>query len=251
MSSAAVPPPESPFEARPAPSVITDSASSAAATPSEGGVYAAKPIPVEFPLTSFSSTPHNVATFAFLLGACWSLGLVLAVANLLHWFLWTPKSLEHAASYLPKQGLWYAVTHSPQLGMYLASWAVFHMLEFVVTSMYNPGKLTVSCTSPILAWETVSSPGYADVVLSIQPTCSTMEGSTRSLTSPACSNTSSKMPSSRPSTVAGSTRAASSSWVSAPRCALLHSPPSRLTESFLASQVCPSRPLDSSCARLP
>merc|ERR1719487_711087 len=102
MSSAAVPPPESPFEARPAPSVINDSP--AAATPSEG-VYAAKPIPVEFPLTSFSSTPHNVATFAFLLGACWSLGLVLAVANLLHWFLWTPKSLEHAASYLSKQGL--------------------------------------------------------------------------------------------------------------------------------------------------
>jgi hypothetical protein len=40
-------------------------------------------------------------------------------------FLWNPKSLEHAASDLPKQGLWYAVTHSPQLGMYLASWAVF------------------------------------------------------------------------------------------------------------------------------
>lgn len=145
MSSAAVPPPESPFEARPAPSVISDSASASAATPSDG-VYAAKPIPVEFPLTSFSSTPHNVAAFAFLLGACWSLGLVLAGANLSHWFLWNPKSLEHAASDLPKQGLWYAVTHSPQLGMYLASWAVFHTLEFVVTSMYNPGKLTVSCT---------------------------------------------------------------------------------------------------------
>ena len=146
MSSAAVPPPESPFEARPAPSSVINNSASSPATPSDG-VYAAKPIPVEFPLTSFSSTPHNVAAFAFLLGACWSLGLVLAGANLSHWFLWTPGSLEHAASDLPKQGLWYAVTHSPQLGMYLASWAVFHTLEFVVTSMYNPGKLTVSCTS--------------------------------------------------------------------------------------------------------
>ncbi|GAA5992047.1 hypothetical protein JCM10908_000716 [Rhodotorula pacifica] len=144
--SSAVPPPESPFEARPPPSVIASDASSPspASTPASGGPYSAKPIPVEFPLTSFSSTPHNVAAFAFLLGACWSLGLVLAASNAAKWFLWTPKSLEDAAVYLPQQGLWYTVTHSPQLGMYLASWAVFHTLEFVVTSMYNPGKLTVS-----------------------------------------------------------------------------------------------------------
>ncbi|GAA5872326.1 hypothetical protein JCM3774_003346 [Rhodotorula dairenensis] len=149
--SSAVPLPESPFDARPPPSVIpSERSSTLAAAPSAArgapseGLYAAKPAPVEFPLTSFSSTPHNVAAFAFLLGACSACGLVLAASNAPTWFLWTPASLEHAAAHLPKQGLWSTLTHSSQLGVYLASWAVFHMLEFVVTSMYNPGKLTVS-----------------------------------------------------------------------------------------------------------
>lgn len=151
MSAAAISPPESPFPPRPAPTAAaseptTSSPASTAPDATPEGVFAAKPIPVEFPLTSFSSTPHNVAAFAFLLGACWAVGLVLAAANVYDWFLWTPEAVEHAAAELPQQGLWYAVTHSPQLGMYLASWAMFHTLEFVVTSMYNPGKLTVSCT---------------------------------------------------------------------------------------------------------
>ncbi|KAL8284222.1 hypothetical protein RQP46_004971 [Phenoliferia psychrophenolica] len=96
---------------------------------------------ISYPLRSFASTPHNVACIAFLLGGLWSLGLASAVGVFSgKHLIWSPAA--DAAS-LPPQGLVNAL-FSPFLGFYLASWAFFHLLEFVVTSMYNPGKLSVS-----------------------------------------------------------------------------------------------------------
>lgn len=99
-------------------------------------------MPLEWPLTSFASTAHNVASFSFLLGALWALGIVLVGRMLIgtH-LLW---NLNGDAQALGKQGLWESV-REPQFGMYLSCCAVFHLLEFVVTSMWNPGKLTVGC----------------------------------------------------------------------------------------------------------
>lgn len=151
-------PPQSPFEPRPAaPSTpppgstapssapeVKDGGAGPAAPPAAEGPSSAKPLPVEWPLTSFSSTPHNVAAIAFVLGTCWSLGAVLLALNASTWFAWTAQGLKSHVESLP-QGVWYAATHSSQLGFYLACWSFFHLAEFVVTSMYNPGKLSVSC----------------------------------------------------------------------------------------------------------
>lgn len=105
---------------------------------------------VSFPLTSFESTPHNVACIAFCLGSLWCLGLVLLFNNLhlfntaKSWIVLNPLASDDQLNLAPKLGIKQAV-QSPILGMYLASWAIFHLLEFVVTSMYNPGKLSASC----------------------------------------------------------------------------------------------------------
>ncbi|GAA6039003.1 hypothetical protein JCM8097_000150 [Rhodosporidiobolus ruineniae] len=132
------PPPESPFPPRPSTNASASASSSSAPS---GAPITAKPIPVEWPLTSFASTPHNVACIAFVLGAAWAAGLALVVPNLASWFRW--QTLPSAAA-LPAQGWWTTLTASPQLGSYVAAVAVFHLLEFVVTSMFNPGKLSVA-----------------------------------------------------------------------------------------------------------
>ncbi|GAA5835979.1 hypothetical protein JCM3766R1_005117 [Sporobolomyces carnicolor] len=143
-STSTIPPPESPFPPRPSPTEPEK----------RDGPLSAKPIPVEFPLTSFASTPHNVACIAFVLGAVWSLGLTLFLSNALSfsstttpsWFVWSTSRASlvgSKASSLAARS-WATSLKSPQLGFYLASWAFFHLMEFVVTSMYNPGKLSVS-----------------------------------------------------------------------------------------------------------
>lgn len=98
---------------------------------------------VKYPLASFASTPHNVACISFLLGGLWAAGMLSAstlVANHSKQLIWSPSA---DASALAPQGLVNAI-FSPFLGFYLASWAFFHLMEFVITSMYNPGKLSVS-----------------------------------------------------------------------------------------------------------
>jgi len=148
ITSSSIPPPESPFPIRPSPTSSTISETTPAEPTSDAPSHpiSAKPLPVEFPLTSFASTPHNVACIAFVLGGIWSIGSLLVLANLFStsnasWFIWSKNvgSVE-----LPDQG-WKSSLSSPQLGYYLASWSFFHLMEFVVTSMYNPGKLSVSC----------------------------------------------------------------------------------------------------------
>ncbi|ORY85303.1 Isoprenylcysteine carboxyl methyltransferase family-domain-containing protein [Leucosporidium creatinivorum] len=149
------PEPASPFEPRPAPTV-SDAASPAASssstdkaadgdktsTPTVSQPTSSRPY-ISYPLGSFESTPHNVACISFLLGALWFLGLSLffnLVFRSEKWLLWSPNATGEE---LGAQGLREALK-SPVLGVYLASWAMFHLLEFVVTSMWNPGKLSVS-----------------------------------------------------------------------------------------------------------
>lgn len=74
---------------------------------------------IEYPLTSFSSTPHNVSSISFLLGALWATGILFTLSHI-------PFNV------------------SSVLGLYLSSWALFHLFEFLVTSMWNPQKLSVS-----------------------------------------------------------------------------------------------------------
>ncbi|GAA5972233.1 hypothetical protein JCM11641_002366 [Rhodosporidiobolus odoratus] len=138
--STTIPPPTPPFDKRPTPST---EANSAGPLPPSAGPTSAKPLPVEFPLTNFSSTPHNVACIAFVLGTCWATGLAFVVPYLKSWFIWTSPATATALE-LPRQAWSTALLASPQLGWYISSWALFHLLEFVVTSMYNPGKLSVS-----------------------------------------------------------------------------------------------------------
>ncbi len=166
MSTSTAPAPASPFEARPeadqsvvAPPKDTSSLDSAASTTSDSTLVnecsaaaaAAPAAPkaeltgghkrISYPLTSFESTPHNVSAFGFALGIVFTIGLVLASAAFKHkTFLWGQQSV----SSLEPQGLWAAITN-PVVGIYLAFWATFHMLEFQVTSIYNPGKLSVDC----------------------------------------------------------------------------------------------------------
>ncbi|GAA6007296.1 hypothetical protein JCM11491_003078 [Sporobolomyces phaffii] len=148
-SSPDLPPPESPFPPRPSPtSNPVASPTPPRDDPTSSRPISAKPLPVEFPLTSFASTPHNVACIGFLLGGVWSLGLALFLSNALNfsstssaWFVWSPNFARQVELPPPT---WMSSLTSPQLGFYLASWSFFHLMEFVVTSMYNPGKLSVS-----------------------------------------------------------------------------------------------------------
>lgn len=84
---------------------------------------------VQLPLTSFANTPQNVACISFLLGSVFALG----VRALL---LGPMQSVDHRIV---------EVLSGPKLGGYAASWAVFHLLEYVVTAIWNPTRVTVSC----------------------------------------------------------------------------------------------------------
>ena len=161
---------------------------------------------IQYPLTSFASTPHNVACIAFLLGAVWSLGLASAAGVLFgKHFVWSPSA---GATSLEPQGLKNALL-SPFLGFYLASWALFHLLEFVVTSLYNPGKLSVSCECCLLRrhWRTRALSEIR------QHTCSTMVCSTTLRMRRGSPSTCSRKRTFRQSGASSSTSAASSSSV--------------------------------------
>lgn len=84
-----------------------------------------------FPLTSFEDTPQNVACISFLLGALFCVGSITLIFG-------------PAASTSP---ILVAATQ-PKLGAYAACWALFHLLEYVVTAIYNPTRVKVSCASP-------------------------------------------------------------------------------------------------------
>lgn len=68
------------------------------------------------PLTSFASTPQNVAAIAFLLGCVFGGSIPINFS-------------------IP-----------PLLGVYAAAWSLFHLLEFIVTATWNPSRTSVDCT---------------------------------------------------------------------------------------------------------
>lgn len=159
-ASGSVPSPASPFSARPDPTqsvVLPDKDNTTIDSPSSTTSDSTLVNPsstaqpkaelvgghkrISYPLTSFDTTPHNISAFGFALGIVFTLGLVLASSALKSkTYLWG----NEAVSSLGPQGLFAAMTN-PSVGIYLAFWATFHMLEFQVTSIYNPGKLSIDC----------------------------------------------------------------------------------------------------------
>lgn len=87
------------------------------------------------PLSVASAIPADrsadVALIAFALGGLFSVSLTLAL----------PLLLGGTADPLGTR----ARGVDPRLPTYLASWAAFHLLEFVITAIWNPGKVMVSC----------------------------------------------------------------------------------------------------------
>ncbi|KAK4054885.1 farnesyl cysteine-carboxyl methyltransferase [Microbotryomycetes sp. JL201] len=148
--------PTSPFEARPKPTEpVRQGAEPLPTEPTSAdhGQPAASSAPsnvrhrISWPLTSFESTPHNVACIAFCLGITFAIGLSLASAAIVAPVSTTPQKWiqwSYSPANLPESPSLWRAFKSPMLGIYLSCWAVFHLLEFVVTSMWNPGKLSVS-----------------------------------------------------------------------------------------------------------
>ncbi|KAE8212920.1 hypothetical protein CF327_g3503 [Tilletia walkeri] len=85
-----------------------------------------------------------IAFNAFALGALASWTLLPSLLALARQLFFSPDSivppvLPSALKACSSDGL--APWNRPQFGIYLGSWAVFHMLEFVITARYNPTRL--------------------------------------------------------------------------------------------------------------
>ena len=80
-------------------------------------------------------TPEYVSILGFLLGALFVLGLSTGVH--------LPQVFQ-SRSDATAISLWQACK-SPQLGLYFASLAVYHMMEYLTTAIYNPEKVKVGC----------------------------------------------------------------------------------------------------------
>ncbi|KAI5478282.1 protein-S-isoprenylcysteine O-methyltransferase [Pseudohyphozyma bogoriensis] len=146
MSVEPTPPAPAPSSTPESKAPVSDKAAAEDATANTPSATPSAPLQghfkVEWPLTSFASTPHNVASIAFCLGALCMLGATSASALVCGKHLVWSTSATTTAD-LPPQGLVEAIK-SPVLGLYLSCWATFHLLEFLVTSMWNPAKLSVS-----------------------------------------------------------------------------------------------------------
>ncbi|CAG8696313.1 4724_t:CDS:2, partial [Ambispora leptoticha] len=68
-----------------------------------------------FPLLDRSHTPRNIALYSFLIGTTFGIGISIAVAS----------------------------NTMPQLGMFLAALAFFHIMEYLLTAMVNSDKLSL------------------------------------------------------------------------------------------------------------
>lgn len=73
----------------------------------------------------------------------WSLGLLAGISLTLASPLLLPWATT-ASSNL-NDWSWWHVLIAPQLHLYLAAWATFHLLEFVVTARWNPTRLMQDC----------------------------------------------------------------------------------------------------------
>lgn len=76
---------------------------------------------------------YAVALTAFGLGSLFSLSLLAALPLLPS----IPKVAALAGNLLP----------TPPLAAYLAAWTFFHLMEYVVTAVWNPNKVDYACES--------------------------------------------------------------------------------------------------------
>jgi len=129
--SSPLPVPASPFPPRPSASMT------AAPAPS--------PLRALLHPTRTSSIPAHLAPSCFrivLLAA--ALGALAGVALPHALALFAPATLRRAVLALPK-GASAAPLWPPQLAMYLAAWAIFHLLEFEITAGWNGTRLMEDC----------------------------------------------------------------------------------------------------------
>jgi protein-S-isoprenylcysteine O-methyltransferase len=95
--------------------------------------------------TRTSSIPAHLAPSCFrivLLAA--ALGALAGVALPHALALFAPSTLARAVLVLPR-GASAATMWPPQLAMYLAAWAIFHLLEFEITAGWNGTRLMEDC----------------------------------------------------------------------------------------------------------
>lgn len=84
-------------------------------------------------------TPELVSIVGFSLGVLFTIGLSTGIK--IPSSLWTQEA----------RGGWSQVLHGPQLGLYLAFWALFHMSEYLTTAIYNPTQVKLGCELVCLA----------------------------------------------------------------------------------------------------
>ena len=96
-----------------------------------------KPVKPIYPLASWADTHQNTVCIAFLMGSVFT----LALSNLSSLFTQsTPReALESSWARLV------VATQSPRLGIYVAALVVFHLMEYLVTAIWNPSKVSVKC----------------------------------------------------------------------------------------------------------
>jgi hypothetical protein len=95
-----------------------------------------KPFKPEWPLLSWADTKQNISAISFVLGCVFALAMSTGIKAF--------SQIEVPAE--RKDRFWAAIT-GPRLGVYVALLVVFHMLEFLVTAIYNPKKVTARCKS--------------------------------------------------------------------------------------------------------
>lgn len=85
-------------------------------------------------------TPELVSIVGFCLGVLFTVGLSTGI------------KLPFVLLAQEERGGWSQVLHSPQLGLYLAFWALFHMCEYLTTAIYNPTQVKLGCELVCLIW---------------------------------------------------------------------------------------------------
>ncbi|TDL29475.1 protein-s-isoprenylcysteine O-methyltransferase [Rickenella mellea] len=107
----------------------TDTPSSFDERLSQREAVISQPHPLDTKPTDANSQPHGnipntplaVSFISFLLGICFTLGMVAFSAGYIHYYWWS----------------------TYQLGFFAAAWAAFHYGEFAVTAGWNKGKCSV------------------------------------------------------------------------------------------------------------
>lgn len=115
---------------------------------------------------------YQVCLIAFGLGAVCAIASLLALPIL--------PLFSSASSWVPKA---FESVH-PRFAAYLVSWTIFHLCEYLVTSLWNPSKVSVDCELDFLLHLWTSSKLTPPTLLGfpdrVQPSSSTMVPTTTS-----------------------------------------------------------------------